>query len=377
MPDPTDIAAARAVVLGWALPGATTRPVALTSEQADTLFTWAAGHRLGGLLWAALDGGAITLAPAEAERARDLHVGELRTTLRIEATAARVVETLAAAGVDSWLLKGLAAAHLDYPDPAWRNSADTDVLIARRDLTRSLGALAGIGIIRSRPGLAPWWERRFARTVELCSPIGVEVDLHVALAVGWFGVRLDHDQLVASPAETFDLGSVIAAALPGPARVLSTCYSIVLSRGGHDRLLRDLAQQLLVSECDWSDALALARTGDGEAVLHEALRLATAAIPALAAHHAAGADAPAPSQQAAEALQLARHAEQDGWTADARSTLRALGWMDRARFLFGLAMPPRANRSARGRTVADQVRRWPRLIRRRKGGGASGGGATG
>ena len=179
---------------------------------------WAADHRLGGLLWAALDGGAITLVPADIERARNLQLGELRRTLRIEATAAQVVEALAEAGVSSRLLKGLAAGHLDYPDPAWRNSVDTDVLIGRGDLTRALETLAGLGISRTRPGLAPWWERRFARTVELSCPAGVEVDLHMALAVGWFGVRLDHDHLLALPADTFDLGGVPASALPGPAR---------------------------------------------------------------------------------------------------------------------------------------------------------------
>ncbi len=376
MPDPTDDAAARTAVLGWALPGAAARPVTLTSGQADPLFTWASDHRLGGLLWAALDGGAITLATADIERARDLQLGELRRSLRIEATAAQVVEALAEAGVRSRLLKGLAAAHLDYPDPAWRNSVDADVLIGRRDLTRALETLAGLGITRSRPGLAPWWERRFARTVELSSPAGVEVDLHMALAVGWFGVRLDHDHLLALPADTFALGGVPAPTLPGPARLLATCYSIVLSRGDHDRLLRDLAQQLLVSGCDWSAALAIARSGDGEAVLHEALRLAGNAIPALAAHSAVRSGALTPSRSAAEALLFARRAERDGWAADARSTLRALGRIDRARFLAGLAVPPRASRRARGRTLPDQLRRGVGLMRGGTG-GAPGGGAAG
>jgi len=367
--------AARAALLAWALPGVATRTVALDHDQAACLQTWVGDRRLSGLLWAAVDGGALTLPEADIERARDLHLGELRTTLRIEATAAQVVEALAAAGIGSRLLKGLAAAHLDYPDPAWRNSADTDVLISRNDLPCALEVLAGIGVTRSRAGLAPWWERRFARTVELCSPVGVEVDLHVALAVGWFGVTLDHAGLLALPADAIDLGGVPAAALPGPARVLSTCYSIVLSRGHHDRLLRDLAQQLLVSECNWNAALALARAGDGEAVLHAAIRLASDAIPALAAHPAATGRVPAPSSRAAAALQLAQYAEHEGWAADARSTLRALSWPNRGRFLAGLAFPPRANRGARGRTLASHLRRGARIIRRGRG-GAPGEGAA-
>ncbi len=192
--------------------------------------------------------------------------------------------------------------------------------------------------------------------------MGVEVDLHLALAVGWFGVALDHQRLMSLPAESIELGGVPAAALPGPARVLSTCYAIVLSRGDHDRLLRDLAQQLLVGNHSWNEAVALA--GDGDVVLHTALRLAVEAIPPLGAHPAASAADPAPSNEAAAALRLAERAATEGWAADARSTLRALSWVDRTLFLAGLALPPRANRVARGRSLPGQLRRATTLIRR-------------
>lgn len=146
----------RSVVLSWGLPGAGPGPGTLADEAVGALLDWARRARMGGLLCAALAGGALELPQSAAARAHELHLAELRTTVRIEATAARVVEMLAARGVASRLLKGLPAAQLDYPDPAWRNSVDTDILIARDDLSVALDALAECGVIRSRPGLAQW-----------------------------------------------------------------------------------------------------------------------------------------------------------------------------------------------------------------------------
>lgn len=357
----------RQTVAGWGLPGAVVPegPIPVEAAEMAAIRGWAHDERLDGLLWAAVEGGAFDLDDTMTEAVRDDHLRGLRATLTVEAVAADVVTHLGAAGLASRLLKGIAAAHLDYPDPAWRSCFDTDVLVPRQHLMDAVDVLVAAGYRRAEPGLAPWWEQRFARAVVVEAPNGVEVDLHASIATGYFGTAFDHDALLAGPGAPVMLGGVAATGLPGVVRLLASCYSVVLGRGGHVRLWRDIAQQLLVSGCDWEAAVALAATGDGTVVLAEALRGMVAAT-------GVGDDHPArqwaagvcPSERAQRAMAHATAAEEQGFASDARSTLLGLGWGDRARFIAGLAFPPAASRRQRRRSVTGHLRRGVAAMRR-------------
>jgi hypothetical protein len=262
------------------------------------------------------------------------------------------------------LVKGLAAAHLDYPGTEWRHSGDADLLVRRADLDRVCGALARRGFRRTELSLGWWWERRYMKAMVWESPSDVEVDVHAAIAVGYFGMSLDHDALTDRPSSSISLGGIAARGLGDASRFVTSCYAAVLGRGAQLRLLRDIAQQLLVTDIDWRRAVELARRGDGESVMATAM-VRTAAVLGLDMSHEALAWAASvvPSRRARTALDLARKGETAGWSADARSALLALGPVDKARFLAGIAVPPPANRAARGRTLRATMRRARSFVR--------------
>jgi hypothetical protein len=315
--------------------------VTVTLDEFRSLIGWAQAERLCGLLWRAHQAGELSIvagaSPASVagvEAAlREAVVAALQSSLAAEATGLCAVGALRSAGIEALLFKGLATAHLDYSDPAERTFFDADVLVARRDLPAAVAQLARAGFSRAPSRLRPSWERRFARAVELRNRSGVELDLHAALATGYFGQRLDHD-LVRTDRATVDLGGVECHAFGSTARLLISCYAIVLSRGPALRLYGDLARQLLVVGADWRTAARWA--GDGDCVVAEALRRVGAVLDI--EHEALDwATTVVPSERAQRALDLAVIAEAAGWSADARSTLLALGAKDRARFALGVA----------------------------------------
>lgn len=331
---------ARCLLSGWGVSAATnTAPITLDEPEAASLLLWAESQGIDGVLWAAIDEGAVALDAGSAQRARDTHVLRQHHSLAAELGAAEATDKLNTVGIAAWLLKGLAAAHLDYPDPALRTSNDADLLVARGDLPLAVAVLEGHGYVRTELAMSRRWERRFARAVVLRSPLGVELDLHAAVAAGYFGVRLDHPALLALGHEPIDLGGVKARGLAGPARLLSSCYMAVLSRGPNVRLQRDIAQQLIVTHCDWRAAAALAHAGDGEAVMATALIDAAAETGFDATHPALEwARGVTPSSRALHAMTLVELGHLKGWSADARSMLLALRPVDRTRFMYGVGI---------------------------------------
>ncbi len=296
---------------------------------------------------------------ADVDAPRVAHLAGLRGSLAAEATGVAAVAALADAGIEPTLFKGLANAHLDYDRPEQRTFFDADLLVSRREFAATVDILVAAGFTRTTPPLRERWEQRFARAIELRSPDGVELDLHASLATGYFGEILDHDALrddaqANAGASTVRLAGVDHRCFGPAGRLLISSYAIVLSRGPGIRLLRDLAQQLLVTGADWKHATRLA--GDGESVLAGAL-LEMAGQLGITHEAIDWARTVTPSPAAARALAYARDAEHQGWSADARSTMLALGPVERIRFLTGIGLPSRANLRSRGRTITSHLSR--------------------
>jgi hypothetical protein len=331
-------------------------PIILSTPEAAQLVAWADTERITGLLDSAIHDGSIGLSDEHVDEVRHLHLGALRTSLAAEAAAAEAIGLLTSVGVRCTLLKGIASAHLDHDRPELRTFNDADMLLPRGTLPAAIDVLERAGYRRQQPGLAPWWEQRYARAVVMHDPDGLEVDLHTRIAAGYFGERLHAESLFTSTVAIIDLGGHRFEALPDASRLLSSCFAAVLSRGTHVRLLRDIAQQLLVTGCDWRDAASIATDVDSDAVLAQGLLRAERAL-GLDPHEAfEWARGVVPSARAARALHLSVTGESEGFRADARSTLLALGPIDRARYLAGLALPPRANRHARGLGFGHRMR---------------------
>jgi len=318
------------------------RHVAADPESFRSLLRWAADERLTGLLCQAIGDGSIALdTPSGSSLADEVHEAHrtlVRHSLGAEATAIEVIELLAEDGIVAYPFKGVANAHLDYPDPALRTFLDADLHVERPRFGDAITALLAAGYTRTSVPLGERWERQFARACELRAPNGVEVDLHASVATGFFGTILDDDALRAGP-ETIELAGRTLPAFSLPARALISCYSIVLSRGPGLRLQRDLAQQLVAMASDWPRMIDLAGR-DGEVVVARSLdTVASMFGPALLEPDALDwASTVTPTKSARRALELADRAHDTGWSADARSTMLALDPTDTARYLGGIAI---------------------------------------
>ena len=134
------------------------------------------------------------------------------------------------AGSEAYVFKGLATAHLD--DTTRRTERSTTPTCTWRGATSSARSMpwTASDSRRAPTPMSRRWQRRFARACEMRSSDGVELDLHAAVATGYFGVRLDHDRL-RSDRERVVLGGETVSVFSAPARALISCYGVVLSRG--------------------------------------------------------------------------------------------------------------------------------------------------
>ena len=140
-------------------------PAVADPESFRLLMAWAVAERLTGLLCQAIDDGSIVLdtpsGSSLADEAREAHRTVVRHTLGAEATAIEVVELLSDHGMVAYPFKGVANAHLDYPDPALRTFLDADIHVERHQFGDAITALLAAGYTRTSVPLGERWERRF------------------------------------------------------------------------------------------------------------------------------------------------------------------------------------------------------------------------
>jgi hypothetical protein len=149
-------------------------------------------------------------------------------------------------------------------------------------------------------------------------------------------------------------------------RLLHACCHAVLGGGSGLRALRDVAQLVLIRNADWRSVVELSRRDGSDLVVAGAVRSTWTAL-GLDHHHpllqwAAG-YVPDPAQERAFAGYTA--ARDQGWAPEGLSVLSALGPLDRARFMAGLAIPSRSSMRARDRTWRQHVRLGASALRRR------------
>ncbi len=330
----------------------TTR-ASLDDDEAHLVLQAAEVHGVTGLLAHGAGEGVIGGPEWFLAETRERHLAALRTSMRCEHMAVHAVRTLSAAGIRSRTLKGVALAHLDYPDPAWRTFGDADVLVPRAALPAALAALRTAGFVRPEPPVRGWWERSFGKAVVLHSPEGVELDLHLTLTGGYYGLCIPSDELFAG-GEEYTLAEVAVTALPRPLRLLQAAYHAVLGGGSGLRALRDVAQ--LADDATLEAAMDVGTRWRGGPILAEAIRRAWAQL--------ALADGPAIQWAASCALPPADAARiaaaqggTDGWAADGRAAAAALRPAARVAYTAGLLFPSRASLRARDRSPWEHLRR--------------------
>lgn len=330
---------------------------ALSEREFTRLHAAVRAQRITGLLWSAVCSGAFPITPSQCERIEESHLQSLAGALVLEHLVVETVRSLQQADIAVRVLKGVALAHLDYPDPGLRNFGDVDLLVPGDRFDDAVQAISHSGATRRYPQPRPGFDRRFSKGTCLCTADGLEIDLHRTFSMGPFGARLALQELWVDSDE-FDLAGVSVQALCVEERLLHATYHAALG-DERPRLtpLRDIAQILLTHDVDVRRFRALMRASRGEAVVAQAVRnvwqeLQLADVLAVSAwaesYHA---DAQARSD-------LAVYGLGSSYAARSFATVRALPTLSqRLRFLYAMAVPQQSYLGSRHPSQARRLRK--------------------
>jgi hypothetical protein len=183
---------AREAVLSHGLsdPGGS-EPAVLGIDDGRAFASTMIDDRTVGLALTAHDHGAVELPDESVDRLARAQQESAGVALVLEAQLLEVAARLDAAGIPLRVVKGPALAHTAYPDPAWREFGDIDLLVPGRVLPDAAAALEGVGFRRAFRSVGRRYEQEVGKSVTLRSAAGWELDLHRSLASGPWGVLAD------------------------------------------------------------------------------------------------------------------------------------------------------------------------------------------
>ena len=235
-------------------------------------------QRLCGLLAEAARNGSIALTGVQRDELDQLrHVTRGETSV-LEHELVELVETLTKADIDHRVLRGAAAAHLDYPDAAQRVFGRLELLVPLDSFDDASVLCRGMGCVRSFPEPRPGFDRRFGRGTSFVLPSGNRLVLRRTIVGGPFGMLVRPADLL-THSTPFTIGAHELAALGTEERFLHACFYARLARVPPDLvLLRDVAQMVLAHSLDIERIEALSTAWQSEAVVADAVRLAWTAF---------------------------------------------------------------------------------------------------
>ena len=213
-------------------------------------------HRVTGVVLDAIREGAVVDAdPSVVAAIEERHRHLLRQSLAAEADVALVADCLADADIPMRVLKGCATAHLDVADPGLRLTGDADVLVKSDALggrDPALGRL--VDLDTSVPDRRARWTERYGKDRTLRMTTGGWLDLHRAVAPGYFGLSDPYDWFADGAAYRVAGRELTALALEDRFvhALLHAGYADMI--GWHS--LRDVPVLLEALGDRWSDALA-------------------------------------------------------------------------------------------------------------------------
>jgi len=252
----------------------------LTPAQWQLLLQEASRHRLLGLLVAAAASGNVALTDDQAADLRRIASVITAHSMQLQALLLTTVAALADRDVSPVVLKGFAAATLDYADPTWRQFGDLDLLVRPEEFDRAVAAMIALGYgRRGRPERRPGYDSRYAKDVTFLVPNGSSIDIHRTLVSGPLAERVDLRDCWAQQ-RCFELNGVSFRALSDTTRFLSLCFHAAL--GDHPiRLLsaRDVCQGLVNPALDPQDVLERAGSWNCEVVVARAVTASSSALP--------------------------------------------------------------------------------------------------
>jgi hypothetical protein len=137
-----------AALLGEALGGPLATPIEIDKSLVDLALR---RHFVGPLLYAVAEKGRHAIADAQLEKLKQtylLNAARQRSALDV---LHKIAADFGARGIEWMTIKGATQAAQLYPDPAWRDSADIDLLVPPREFSRAVDALIGLDFIASNP----------------------------------------------------------------------------------------------------------------------------------------------------------------------------------------------------------------------------------
>ena len=340
-----------AAVMAWALPGCQRREV--PHRDVDRFVNTVAHQRVSGLVLEAFDAGGLAGWPDETRsRLVDVHLAALRSSLAAEAASVTASELLGSAGVRHAVLKGCATAQLDYPDPALRVTGDVDVLIARDHCSTAIAALEAAGLNRMAPAFRTGWERRYGKDIALIGDECVEIDLHLALVAGYFGVTMPTapllDRLV-----SYEVAGRRMPALDTMGRLLHACIHTASTTPIRLGSAADVVQIAGSGEVDGVEFAAFTMESRCAAIAARGLARAWDAFGAEPTALSEWADRLRIDDRERKALDsFDRPGGESGWL----SGLDALPPWKRPGYLLPLLVPSRAHLRHRHRSYLDHLR---------------------
>lgn len=183
------------------------------------------------------------LSEDQRREAKQVQGAVLARCVHLEHHAIAVTEALTARGIRSALLKGGATAHLDYPDPSWREFSDIDLLIDPADRPRATSVIEAAGW---KQGYAlPSGHERFTHAVTFVLD-SMELDLHQRIAHRALGLLVPTLDLL-DHAVPLEIAGTRLHALNDVDRMIHASIHAAAARGPQPRL-SSIADVLLVAE---------------------------------------------------------------------------------------------------------------------------------
>jgi hypothetical protein len=261
------------VVAAYGLPGALLDlpHEALESPRMKHLADAALAHRVDGLLAAAVADGVLPATEAQRLAIMQTHADSMSGCLRLEAALLEVLGIFEEAGMQVAVLRGVAAAHLEYPNPSLRSFGDIDLLVPPGLVERAVPLLKAAGFTPdSSPVAAGRWD---PTGLAFVADDQLEIDLYDHVIGGPLASTIPATELWRD-LSVFELAGTPISALSPEARLISACLRASVGPPSRLIALRDVVQLVLGGLVDVSRVHHLAQEWGVRAFLAGAIEQA-------------------------------------------------------------------------------------------------------
>ena len=350
----TEPVQALAAIAAHGLEGASEASISVDRESWRSLAGSLERERLTGLAALLHGRDVLRLDPESAEDLSALDASWAQHTLRAEDVMLEVAERLRVEGVAFRVLKGTALAELGWRWGEARRWVDADVLVPGDRIDEVVRWLEQAGAQRHVPALRPGFDRRFAKSVTLRSAAGPEIDLHRTLVLGPHTFLVDRRDLWAAP-RRFEVEGAPLATTSAEVTLVHLCMHATIAGTSRLASLRDVVEAARGCDLDaagevaarWKARPAVVLAGEAVALRlglpeHDVVAWARSLQPSAEERRIASVYEPGVRGARNLAMAGLRHVP---------------GVLDKVRYAAALALPSAANRTARRRSVSEQLRR--------------------